>query len=202
MKTAILLLLSCFVSSRLYGQSLGEAAKQQRDKLCKAGHAQFCDKGQKPDPDTTAKGSLGTKEGFLLESEKPDNEWMGEALNRQKPTMAAPPQFPQPQSTESEVKNLQQMVNSLAATTPRQLGEIFAGSVQFPGRDRWEQRLDTARNKFVGASQIFIELLRAKAGSGVLRSAEGNMHFAQSEYNNVQVEGVAKVLEWKMETRK
>ena len=86
MKPTVLFLTSFFAFSefsQLYGQSLADIAKQQRAKLCKAGHTQFCDKGQKPDPDTTAKGSLGPKEGFVLESQKPDKAWMGSALTYQ-----------------------------------------------------------------------------------------------------------------------
>ena len=98
MKKTVLFLISLITLSQAHGQSLAEVAKQHREKLCKTGHTQFCEKGQKPGPDATAEGSLGTKKEIVLESEKPDNAWMAEALNHQKSTMATAPQSPGMQS--------------------------------------------------------------------------------------------------------
>jgi hypothetical protein len=47
--------------------------------------------------------------------------------------------------------------NLLASKTARELGEMEVGDVQFPGRDRWESRLFSQRDKLVSATRTSVE---------------------------------------------
>jgi hypothetical protein len=89
------------------------------------------------------------------------------------------------------------MLDSLSSRTPRQLAEEFAHDTQFPGRDAWEQRLDSARNRLVAKTQVIIDLIRSKAPSGALNNALFDMKIAQTQYSDVQAEGMSPAADWK-----
>jgi len=174
-------LLLAIVPSQLYSQSLAEAAKQQRDKLCKAGETKFCARPQQPKSE--------------------DKSWLGEALVHQEPTVTSSSESQPPQSAQEQVESLQRMVDNLADKSSRQLGDEFVRDVQFPGRDAWERSLDAAKNKFVAAGQVVINLLRSdKTASGALNNAETDMRLAQIRYSDVQAEGISKAADWQKKT--
>jgi hypothetical protein len=100
------------------------------------------------------------------------------------------------ESARNDLKSLQAMFDSLSSKTSRQLADEFARDTQFPDRDAWEQRLDTARNRLVAKTQVVIDLVRSKAPSGALNNALYDMRLAQVQYSDVQAEGISKAADW------
>ena len=94
------------------------------------------------------------------------------------------------------MESLQCMLDGLSSKTSRQLAAEFARDTQFPGRDAWEQRLDTARNRLVSKTQVVIDLIRSKAASGALNNALFDMKMAQTQYSDVQAEGMSQAADW------
>jgi len=165
-------------------QSVAEAAKQQRARLCKEGKTQYCDDAPQKDK---AKRIV-------------DDSWMEQGLSYQ---AAQDNSRPTKADTTDSVENLQTVVDEISNKTPRQLADNFVGEVQFPGRDQWEQRLDAARTRFVSATQVLIDLLRSdKATSGAKNSALYDMRLASQHYVDVQAEGQTAAADWKRKTDK
>jgi len=175
-------LLLAMAPSELHSQSLAEIAKQQRDKLCKSGETDFCDKPQQP--------------------KSQDKSWLSEALAHQKSTTSST-QSAASESPQEQVESLQRTVDNLADKSARQLGDELVRDVQFPGRDAWEQSLVAAKNKFVAAAQVVINLLRSdKTASGALNNAETDMRLAQIRYSDVQAEGISKAADWQKKSER
>ena len=169
-----------------HAQSLAEVAKQQRARLCKEGKTQYCDDGSQKDKQKRAV----------------DESWMEQGLTYRKPEQASSA-TQSPQQDFPTVGDLQGKLDDLSNKTPRQLGEQFAGDIQFPGRDRWEQKLSAARDRLVSKIQAVLDLLRSdKATSTALRNAVIDMRVADSQYGDVQVEGQAAAADWKRKTDK
>jgi hypothetical protein len=167
-------------------QSLAEVAKQQRARLCKEGKTQYCDdRSQKEKQKTVV-----------------DNSWMQQGLSYQKAEQASSGTQSAQQDLPT-VGDLQSKLDDLANKTPRQLGEQFAGDIQFPGRDRWEQKLSTARDRLVARIQVVLDLVRSdKSTPTALNNAAYDMRLADTEYGDVQAEGQAKAADWKRKTDK
>lgn len=109
---------------------------------------------------------------------------------------------PSSESRPNDVESLEAMLDSLSSKTSRELAYQFAGETQFPGRDAWEQRLDTARNRLVAKTQVVINLINSKAPSGALNNALYDMKLAQVQYSDVQADGISKAADWKKQTER
>ena len=174
----IILLLILFPAAA-QTQSLAEAAKQQRARLCKEGTIQYCDDRAKKN-----------KSKIVVDEQGSSGE--GEAQGA-----------PAPESSQAlpTVGELQDRLDELRAKTPRQLADEVVGGVQFPGRDRWEVRLTGARDKSVSKIQVVLDLLRTdKPDSSALKDALFEMKMAGSDYRDLQTDGVSKAADWKRKT--
>ena len=181
----ILLFVALFPAA-VNAQTLAEVAKQQRVRLCKEGKTQYCDDGTQKD-----------KQRRIV-----DDSWMEQGLSYQKSeqTLSSPDS---PQQSSPSVSDLQRRLDDLSDKTPRQLGEQFAGNIQFPDRDRWEQKLTAARDRLVAKIQVTLDLARSdKSTPTALNSALYDMRLANTGYGDVQAEGVAAAADWKRKTDK
>lgn len=161
-------------------QSVAEAAKQQRARFCKEGKTQYCYDGPK--------------------SDKPKI-----VVNEQGPSEQAEEQGSfSPESSQGlpSVGELQDRLDDLSGKTPRQLGDGVVGNVQFPGRDRWELRLGSARDKLVSKIQVVLDLLRLSQPNPIaLNNAVLDMRVAGSDYRDVQTDGYSAAADWKRKTQ-
>lgn len=167
------------VPSVTHAQSVADAAKQQRARLCKEGKTQYCDDGQGKD-----KPRLVVDEQGLS---GPGAEQSASA--------------PESSQGRPSVGDLQNRLDELSEKTPRQLGDQVAGDVQFPGRDRWETRLSAARDKLVTKIQVVLDVLRLdKPNATALNNAVFYMKTAGSDYRDLQTEGHSAAADWKRKT--
>lgn len=185
MKMTVLVLMSFFVSPQLYGQSLAVVAKQQRDKLCKAGQAQFCDKDHKPDPDAVSKGSLGSKDRISAESQKP-GAWTNDDFlypgDVGPSTSVVAPQSPT--GALDEFRNLSS--EELGAAVLK----MAEADVNFPGRGNWEQRLFDAKQAMVDQAERLEG--HKDANLDVQRQEIQNSQDATTKFKAIAGEGIQK----------
>jgi len=167
-------------------QSLAEAAKQQRAILCKEGKSQYCNDGPQRDKQKTVVDDSGMKQGSSYQKSEQGSSGI-ESSREDSPN----------------AEELQHKLDDLANKTPRQLGGQFAGDIQFPNRDRWEQKLVAARDRLVAKIQVALDLAHSgKSTAAALNSALYDMRLADTGYGDVQAEGVAEPADWKRKTDK
>jgi hypothetical protein len=126
----LLLLLSVLAVSQARGQSLADIARQQRDKSCKAGRMQVCDKKS----DSTQMG-----------------QWHSGITSFEPSQQPAAPSAP-------SVHELQKDIDDIKGLNERQLGIRYVGDSHWPDRPAWEARLSAARDKLVAAMQHTVDI--------------------------------------------
>jgi hypothetical protein len=110
----------------------------------------------------------------------------------------------------------------LAAKTSRELGEIEAGEVQFPGRDKWEARLFEQKERLVKATRTGVdagrqyvqilstknpetqlsslpqdERLRIQEAKNALNNQMSNIRTERYRFDQLVIDGVRAASEWK-----
>ncbi len=105
-------------------------------------------------------------------------------------------------SERNDVENIQKTIDDLKGLTARQLGDRFAGDIQFPGRPEWESRLSVARDKFVAAMQADLDVQKSNSTKPARDHVDYLLSLAQLAFADVQAEGTSKAADWSRKTRK
>jgi hypothetical protein len=161
------------------GQSLGEIAKQVRPKDTKVtAQRTFTD-------DDVAHGSaISQPEAKALSTTSSDAQY------------------------QTAMERLKKLTDDLAGQTPRQLGQLIAGDIQFDGRADWEQKLYEAKEKLVSVVRTSYNLIqrtsdaptaeeRAAAKLAMDKTAYSDVLNAQAPYDSLKIEGAKKAADWK-----
>lgn len=104
---------------------------------------------------------------------------------------------PQKVTMSDSLGDVETQMTILASKTSRELGNEYAGDIQFPGRDRWEQDLYAATGKFIAATRGWIAVMRSSNPSkGALDEAVLNMKLAQIECSDLHAQGISEAAKW------
>jgi hypothetical protein len=132
------------------------------------------------------------------------------------------PAIPDPKGTvvdyrkgaETYLQATEAYLTDLQDKTPRQLGEIVAKEIQFPGRDNWENRLAASRDTLITKTQAPIftvrregsllegdDLNRAKEAQTVVNDQLLHIRLARQDFEHVLSEGATAAGEWERKPR-
>lgn len=114
--------------------------------------------------------------------------------------------------TEAYLQDAEKYADSLNAKTPRQLGEIVAKDIQFPGRDAWEKQLADRRDALVTATQTTAFSVRraqtlsegndkdgAQDAHTAVQEQLTRLYAARRDYERVLADGADKAAKWERE---
>jgi hypothetical protein len=125
-----------------------------------------------------------------------------------------------PQQAAATFDDSEAFANLLAEKTARQLGELEAGEIQFPGRDKWETKLFDQKEKLVKATRTGVdagrrymqvlseqgskmssptpdEQLRIQEAKTALNGQISNIRTERYRFDQIVNEGVRAASEWK-----
>ena len=114
--------------------------------------------------------------------------------------------------TEAYLQDAEKYADNLRAKTARQLGEIVAKEIQFPGRDAWEKRLADSRDALVNATQTAAFSVRraqtlsegsekegAQDAHTAVQEELARLYVARRDYERVLADGADKASKWEKE---
>jgi hypothetical protein len=114
---------------------------------------------------------------------------------------AAPPAA----ETQSHAGSVQQVIDSFANKTQKQLASEAAGEVQFPDRDAWEQKLYAQGQRVVKFAQSYLDRTKKletitdpterSAGEEAAKNFEWQFNVEATTYTQVATEGAQKAKE-------
>ena len=114
--------------------------------------------------------------------------------------------------TEAYLQDAEKYADNLRAKTARQLGEIVAKEIQFPGREAWEKRLAGSRDALVNATQTAAFSVRraqtlsegsekegAQDAHTAVQEELARLYVARRDHERVLADGADKASKWEKE---
>lgn len=114
---------------------------------------------------------------------------------------------------EDTLEEAEKYAHDLQSKTPRQLGEITARDIEFPGRDAWESKLAAARDDLVKKTDTAAFTIRtevkelsandisnASEAKTVINGQLSDVQAARQKFEQILSDGASKAAEWEQAT--